>query len=166
MNKMRLWLFGIATAFMLSIPTVGYTATVNKTTGTVYAIPASGLDKFFLMKNTVDISAATNGDVYQVLPVGTGSVVMEVFTKIVTANDAATTSTVDIGDGTDPNGYDDDVNMKATAGTYTDGTSTDVYVGGFGKVYTSGDTIDLTFTVTGTNTTGSVQVIAKCLDLN
>ena len=168
MNKMKLWLIGIATALLLSVPAVGYTATVDKVGSAVYGIPASGLNKTFVMSNTVDISAATNGDVYQVLPVGTGSCVLNVFTKIVTANDAATTSTVDIGDGSDANGYDDDVNMKGIAGTFTKGmgSSTDQYVTDVGKLYTAGDTIDLTFTVTGTNTTGSVKVMALCVDLN
>lgn len=167
MNKAKLWFIGIATALLLSIPTVVYAATVDKVGSTVYGIPASGLNKTFVMSNTVDISAATNGDVFQVLPVGTGSCVLNVFTKIVTANNAATTSTVDIGDGNDADGYDNDVDMKATAGTLAKGVGgTDAYITNDGTLYTSGDTIDLTFTVTGTNTAGSVKVMALCVDLN
>mgnify|MGYP001619368797 FL=1 len=166
MNKMKLWLIGIATALLLSIPMAGYAATVDKTGSTTYGVPASGLNKYFTMSNTVDISAATNGDVYQVLPVGTGTMVFNVRTKIITPNDAATTSTIDIGDGTDTNGYSDDINMKAAATVVSKGTSTDAYVQGHGKEYTTGDTIDLTFTVTGTNTAGEVKITALCLDLN
>lgn len=168
MKNRKFWFVGAIIALLLAMPTVGYTATVDKVGSAVYGIPASGLNKFFVMTNTVDISAATNGDVFQVLPVGTGSVVLNVCTKIITANDAATTSTVDIGDGSDPNGYDDDVSMKATAGTFTKGmgSSTDQYVTDVGKLYTGADTIDLTFTVTGTNSVGSVKVMALCVDLN
>lgn len=167
MNKMKLWFLGIATAFMLFIPTVGYSATVNKVGDAIYAIPASGLNKVFVMSNTVDISAAANGDVYRVLPVGTGTVVLNVFTKIVTPNNAATSSAVDVGDGNGASSYDASVNMKAAAGTLTKGVGgTDAYITNDGTLYTTGDTIDLTFAVTGTNTAGSVKVMALCVDLN
>lgn len=167
MNKVKLWFIGIATAFLLSIPMVGYTATVDKIGDVVYAIPHSGLNKVFVMSNTVDISGADDGDVYQVLPVGTGSVVLNVFTKIVTPNDAATTSTVNIGDGNNANGYGSSTSMKAAAGTFTKGVGgTHTYITNDGTLYTAGDTIDLTFVVTGTNTVGSVKVMALCADLN
>lgn len=158
---------GIATALLLSIPTVGYTATVDKVGSAVYAIPASGLNKVFVMSNTVDISAAANGDVYQVLPVGTGTVVLNVFTKIVTPNNAATSSAVNIGDGNNASGYGSSTSMKAAAGTLTKGIGgTHTYITNNGTLYTSGDTIDLTFAITGTNTAGSVKVMALCADLN
>jgi len=165
--KKRFLFIGAILALLLAIPTVGYTATVDKTGGAVYAIPHSGLNKVFVLSNTVDISGAGNADIYQALPVGTGTVVLNVFTKIITANDAATSSAADVGDGTDPNGYDNAVDMKATAGTLAKGVGgTDAYITNDGTLYTSGDTIDLTFAVTGTNTAGSVKVMALCVDLN
>lgn len=164
MNKMKLFLAGFIASVFLSASI--HAATVDKTSG-VYAIPANGLNKVFILKNTVDISAAANGDVFQVLNVGTGTCVLNVFTEIVTANDAATASTVDIGDGSDANGYDNGVSMKAAAGTLSKGVGgTDQYVTDGGKLYTGADTIDLTFTVTGTNAVGSVKVRALCVDLN
>lgn len=167
MKNFKIWFIGIATALLLSIPAIGYSATVDKVGSAVYAIPASGLNKVFVMSNTVDISGADDGDVYQVLPVGTGTVVLNVFTKIVTPNNAATSSTVNIGDGNNTSGYGSSTNMKAAAGTFTKGIGgTHTYITNDGTLYTSGDTIDLTFSVTGTNTVGSVKVMALCTDLN
>ncbi len=166
MNKRFLFISAIL-ALLIAMPTVGYTATVDKTGGAVYAIPHSGLNKVFVLSNTVDISGADDGDVYQVLPAGTGSVVLNVFTKIVTPNDAATSSTVNIGDGSNASGYGSSTSMKAAAGTFTKGVGgTHTYITNDGTLYTAGDTIDLTFTVTGTNTVGSVKVMALCVDLN
>lgn len=162
-RNLKLLTLGVFASLFLSV--VVNAATVDKTSG-VYGIPANGLNRVFVLKNTVDISEAANGDVYQVLKVGTGTVVMNVFTEIVEANDAATSSAADVGDGSDPNGYDNAIDMKAVAGTFTKGTSTDAYVTGHGKLYTGADTIDLTFAVTGTNSTGIVKVKALCLDLN
>ena len=165
--KKRFLFIGAILALLLAIPTVGYTATVDKTGGAVYAIPHSGLNKVFVLSNTVDISAAANGDVFQVLPIGTGSVVLNVFTKIVTANNAGTSSTVNIGDDNNASGYGSSTNMKATAGTFTKGIGgTHTYITNDGTLYTAGNTIDLTFAVTGTNTAGSVKVMALCVDLN
>lgn len=167
MRSRRLWFVGIVLSLLVSLSATSYAATVDKTGGAVYGIPATGLNKVFLMKNTVDISTAANADVYQVMNVSSGVVVLNVFTNIVTANNAATSSAVDVGDGADPNGYDNAVDMKATAGTLTKGIGgTDAYVTADGKLYTAADTIDLTFAVTGTNTTGSVIVTALCIDLN
>lgn len=167
MRSKRFWFIGIVLAFLVCTSVSVHAATVDKTGGAVYGIPATGLNKVFLMKNTVDISVAANADVYQVLNVGSDVVVLNVFTEIITANNAATSSAVDVGDGDDPNGFDNAVNMKATAGTVTKGVGgTDAYVTADGRLYTAADTIDLTFAVTGTNTIGSVKVTALCIDLN
>ena len=141
-------------------------ATVDKTGGAVFTVPVSGLNRFFVMNNVVDISAALTADVYQVLPVVAGVQVLNVSTKVVTPNNAATTSVVDVGDGTDPNGFDNQVDMKAAAGTLSIGLGgTDAYITTVGKMYAANDTIDLVFTVTGTNTAGSVEVRALCANI-
>lgn len=153
-------------ALALCFSAGSYASTVDKTNG-VYGIPASGLDKVFVLKNTVDISSAANADVYQVLKVSPGVVVLNVFTEIVTPNNAATSSAVNIGDGDGSNSYDASVDMKAAAGTLSKGAGgVDAYITQNGKLYTAADTIDLTFAVTGTNTAGEVVVKALCLDLN
>lgn len=140
-------------------------STKNKTSGFSVAVPYGENLKTFFMENVVDISDALNADVYQVLPVESGIQVLNVSTKVVTPNNAGTTSAVDVGDGTDPNGFDNQVDMKAAADTLSIGIGgTDAYITTVGKLYTAADTIDLVFTVTGTNTAGSVEVKALCVD--
>jgi hypothetical protein len=164
LKRFRFLALGIVTSLFLSAVVVN-AATVDKTSG-VYAIPANGLNKVFILKNTVDISEAANADVYQCLKVGTGTYVLNVFTEIVTPNNAATTSTVTVGDGAGASSFDASANMRAAAGSLTYGIGgTDAYVT-TGRFYTGADTIDLTFTVTGTNSEGSVIVRALCVDLN
>lgn len=141
-------------------------ATKDKTSGTEFFMPADGLNQVFTMKTTVDISDAENADVYQVLRVKDGICVLGVFTKIVTPNNAATSSAFDIGDGDSATGYDASVDAKAVAGTRTKSIGgTDTYATQEGKLYTADDTIDLTFAVTGTNTAGEVEVTALCVDV-
>ena len=104
-------------------------------------------------------------DVYQFFRLWLGPV-LNASTKVVTPNNAATTSAVDVGDGTDPNGFDNQVDMKAAANTLSIGLGgTDAYITTVGKMYTENDTIDLVFTVTGTNTAGSVEVRALCANI-
>lgn len=141
-------------------------ATVDKTAGSA-CVPYTGLNKVYVLSNTIDISVAANADVYQALPIKAKTCVLNVFTEIVTPNNAGTSSVVDVGDGNDADGYDADVDMKAAAGTMAKGVGgTDAYITNDGTLYSAADTIDLTFAVTGTNTAGSVKVSALCVDLN
>lgn len=90
----------------------------------------------------VDFSVLTpsSGDIIQCMNVDEGTLVTGVYLLIVTADTG--TKTVDIGDDTDENGYDDNVDVTATAGTVTKMLeATDPY--GAGKYYTTDDTIDL-----------------------
>lgn len=142
-------------------------ATVDKTSSTEFFMPADGLNKVFLMKNTVDISEAANADVYQIFQVKDGICCFGVFTKIVTPNDAGTSSAADIGDGDGSSSYDTAIDLKAAAGTRTKSVGgTDAYATQEGKLYTADDTIDLTFAVTGTNTAGEIEVTAYCIDVS
>ena len=67
----------------------------------------------------------------------------------------------------DPNGFDNQIDLAAVAGTRTKGLGgTDQFVTDDGKVYSSADTIDLTVTVTaGPIGAGKVLVSADCLRL-
>jgi len=95
------------------------------------------------IQNTLSF-ANTNADaadVVQALKVGIGMVVTKVTLKIDTAEGG--TSTNDIGDGDDPNGYDDAVDFNAAANTITRSLeATDAL--GVGKYYAAADTIDIT----------------------
>ena len=86
------------------------------------------------------VTSVSAADVVEVLDVGAGTFVSCVWMIVLTAEGA--TATCDIGDATDPNGYDDSVNMNASAGTITRTLETDAYT--VGKYYSSADTIDLT----------------------
>jgi hypothetical protein len=96
-----------------------------------------GFIKNTLSFATTNVSAA---DVVQALKVGIGMLITGVWVKITTAEGG--TSTNDIGDGDDPNGFDDAVNFNAAANTVTsDIKGTDAYAGG--KYYAAADTIDI-----------------------
>ena len=142
-------------------------ATLDKTNGSA-AIPYSGLNKMYLLSNTIDTSVAANADVYQCLPIKANTLVMNVLVKTVTPNNAGTSSAAEVGDGGDVDGFIDTVDMKAAAGVTTKGAflTDEAFTKTGGKVYTAADTVDLVFAVTGTNTAGSHKVMAICVDLN
>jgi len=125
----------------------------------------------FVLENTVSTVVATTGDVIKVLDIPKGYYVGLVFMTIVTAADGGTSQTGDLGDATDPNGWDNAVNLKAVSGTRTvSAAGTDAYVptgkGVFpldAKAYASGGQINLTVALGGTvPTVGSVKVQALC----
>ena len=92
--------------------------------------------------NYLDFSAnnATATDIVQALNIPANAVVVDVKLRVVTAEGG--TATVDIGDTVDPNGYDDSVNINATAGTITASIKgTDAYA--VGRYYSTAGTIDL-----------------------
>lgn len=92
--------------------------------------------------NTLDFSAinASAADVIQALKVGKGMLVSNVRTLITTAEGG--TATCDVGDGDDPNGYNDAADLNAAAGVIEVNLEADAY--GEGKYYSAADTIDLT----------------------
>lgn len=92
--------------------------------------------------NRLDFSAAnvSNADVVQALQIPKGALVTAVFVHIGTVEGGV--ATADIGDATDPNGWDALVDLDSSAGTVTrseDGTDALAV----GKLYTSADTIDV-----------------------
>lgn len=94
-------------------------------------------------QNVLDFAArpVAQNDVVQALKIPAGAYVTRVIVRVDTAE--GDTCTVDVGDGDDPNGFDDAVSLNATAGSVTTSTAgTDAYAEGRG--YGSADTIDLT----------------------
>jgi len=89
-------------------------------------------------------------DVYQIVSVPAGTVVLGVYARIITAFTA--TLTADIGDGDDPNGWLAEAKLAPTvadtAGIYKDPKlpTAEAYAGG--KKYLAADTIDIDFGVT------------------
>lgn len=96
-------------------------------------------------ENLLDFSAtnASAADVVQCLNIPKGAVVIKQWVQVVTAEGG--TATGDFGDGDDPNGYNDAVNLNtttATSGAIFPTPGTDAYADG--RLYTAADTIDLT----------------------
>ena len=102
-------------------------------------------------ENKVDFSetAASSGDVCQVLDIPAEAKVNRVDTVIVTAEGAAVSGTV--GDGTSPAGWDATVSANGAAGTLTSSQpGVDTY--GYGKFYPAADTIDFVVGAGGLST--------------
>jgi len=133
-------------------------ATYDATVGSV-GVPYIGtVGRFFVLENpSVDLDSigVANGDVVKVLNVPAGCVILGVEVEIVTASDAATSATCDVGDGADTDFYLASGDLKSTAGTVLSSTNTT------GRRYTADDTIDLTLAYSGATTVyGKVKVRA------
>lgn len=126
-------------------------------------VPFEGsLGKFFILENTLDLDDLdpASADVVQALPVKAGMRILLTEVESVTPADSATSAAATVGDGDAADGYDADVDLKATAGTIASTASTDTFAG-VGKRYTADDTIDLVPTFTGTTTVkGKVKIRA------
>ncbi len=113
----------------------------------------------------VGMSAA---DVLPVINVPAGSYVRCVC-RVLTASTDSSTRTIDIGDGSDPDGFVDGADMKTTgryhlAPALVDATPNTIVGYSFGKYYAAADTIDLTAVQALTN--GKVLISALIFDLN
>ena len=89
-------------------------------------------------ENVLDFSATnvSNADVVQALKIPAGALVKSVWCECLTAEGA--TATANIGDATDPDGWDATINLNSAAGVILgDGA----YAGG--KRYASADTLDV-----------------------
>ena len=138
--------------------------TFNATAGSA-GIPFVGAGKTYVAKSKV-IDMQTLGcvttDIVQCLNIPAGTLVHNVVVKIVRAA-AGTTATADVGDDAGTDSFDNDINLKATAGTLTIGAGgTDAFVTAGGKLYTAANTIDLVLTHNTVTDAGSVQVFAIC----
>lgn len=149
-------------------------ATINKTGRSVVtegAVPHSGLNKFYVMEQVVDLTAdaIVENDVYQCLAVPANTLVQKVELEIVEPG-VGTTLTMDVGDGAGVDSWDADVDGKGVAGTITaSAVGTDAYAAAasMGKRYTAGDSIDVVMDVATAITAGpKFKIRALCVDLN
>ena len=97
-------------------------------------------------------TALTSGDVIEAIPLPAKSLVLRVGLDVTTAEGG--TLTIDVGDGTDPDGFLDGVDANAVA-SYTSGNNVTLtaaspnaitgtpYAYGLGKYYSAADTLDL-----------------------
>jgi hypothetical protein len=92
--------------------------------------------------------------------------VIDVMTKLITAEGGALTATV--GDGGSAAGWDASVNLNTTEGTITqsvEGTDARKAANATGYVYDAADTIDLTMSAHAADL-AIIDVFALCVDLN
>ena len=124
----------------------------NLGTGTAHV--AAGINKVSALSVVLDFAAITAarsaagltalaaGDVLEVIKVPANTLVTSVALNVTTAEGG--TLTLDVGDGTDPDGYFDGVNGN-TAAAYSLAPSAGTPTGyADGKFYTAADTIDVT----------------------
>lgn len=148
-------------------------ATIDKTgTGPTNGVtPYAGLNKVFTLFNTVDLTggAITAADVYQCLSVPDDTLVQQVTIEWLTPA-VGTTLTVDVGDGTDPNGWDASVDGKSAANTWTTsavGTDALAAAATLGTFYSAADSIDMTMTTATAITAGpKFRIYALCVSYN
>lgn len=123
----------------------------------------SGL--FYLKGTTKNISAngTTAAITLNALTIPANTLVLDVFTTVVTSANATCTAT--IGDGDSATGWDASVNMVVAAGTRAaSAKGTDAFALA-GKVYSSQDTIDAFYTCSTTTCTGAFRIDALCAKL-
>ncbi len=125
---------------------------------------ATGLNKVHRVEVVLDFAAITaarlaagatalaNGDIIEAIPLPAKSLVMAVGLDVTTAEGG--TLTIDVGDGSDTDGYLDGVNAN-TAASYQSGNNLTLTAGspnavagtpyayGLGKYYSAADTIDV-----------------------
>ena len=121
-----------------------------------------------------DISAAATTSNYEAVQIPIYGIVKNVTYVLDTEFDGGATSelTIQIGDGTDPDGYIEAKSVHADATPVFTSVSDGAYlfdnvVNGF--QYAAADSIDVLFTATGANTSaltaGSLRVIVEYLDI-
>lgn len=131
-------------------------------------VPASGLNRFFVLYNKIDLSDINSAasDVIQALAVPAKTFVIDVLTRVVTAEGGALTATV--GDGSGAASWDGATDLNASALTVTQSAAgTDAYAttAAKGKYYADEDTIDLTMSA-AIGDAAVMEVFAICVDLS
>lgn len=157
-------------------------STYNKTGTTVTsgvpkaAIPHGSAGKFYVIEQQVDLSggAIVDNDIYQCLAIPANTQVMNVRVRIDTPA-VGTSLAIDVGIA-GSNGWDDAIDGKAAAGTYTTsvcGTDAEAVAptvcasGLQGTYYATADTIDVTMEAAVAITAGpKFTIFATCVDFN
>jgi hypothetical protein len=124
---------------------------------------AAGFPMVTVLENTYDATRRpmAAGDELELINVPAGTYVMKVFVHVLNGQAG---QTLDVGDGTDPNGWVAVADVATTgtrvmgAGAYAVATTSLV-----GKFYSAADTIDLECPADKAFTTLKVRVVALCL---
>lgn len=143
----------------------------NLTVGGTLGATVAGLNKHFVIKNTVDFSIAANAlgaaEVGEVLNIPAGFFVLKAGHVVHTPEGAAAAGT--LGDGSDVDGYLTNSNLNAAAAqmsslALTEGTPNTVAGYSGGKYYAAADTID--YVATNAVDAAKVTFFAIVIDLN
>lgn len=119
-------------------------------------------------RTAASATALAATDVLEVLPVPAGTFVLSVGYDVTTAEGAA--ATIDVGDGADPNGYLDAVDLNSTGSgamalALTEAAPNTVTGYSAGKYYAADDTIDISLDQNGIDT-AVVRLWAVFIDTN
>ena len=103
--------------------------------------------KIAAARSAAGVTALASGDVLEVIPVPAKTLVMRVGYDVTTAEGA--TATFDLGDGSDADGYLNDVDLNSVGSgvmslALTEGTPNTIAGYSNGKYYSAADTIDMT----------------------
>lgn len=152
-------------------------ATINKTGVTVTSgvpdvasIPYNAANRHYIIEKQLDLTgeAITDNDIYQLVPIPANTRVTQVTCRIDTPA-VGTSLAIDLGVGGD-NSWDDAVNGKATALTYTHsavGTDSAAASANRGTFYGTADTIDVTMEAAVAITAGpKLTLFVVCEDYN
>jgi len=137
-------------------------ATVDATRGTI-GQDLDGTDKMYILSNRLDFSVnnTASGDTVKALDIAAGTMVLKVWTVVVTKEGGTLTATV--GDGSGANSWDAETNLNATVGTVAISTEgTDAYA--VGKIYAADDTIDLVMSANAGDA-AVMDIYAECINI-
>ena len=143
--------------------------TFDKTIGGNDTLPAKEAGYQFTLRRTYDTAATgdgnvTSGDTLQLLNIPANTLVQRV--AVIKDTVESGTLTVDVGDGTDPDGFLDGADLNAAATEITELALAEAApntVVGYtaGKLYTAADTLDMLFN--NTADTAKFTVVAICV---
>lgn len=119
-----------------------------------------------LLSNAGISTVVATGTIIRALTIPKGYYVGKVFVDIEEASDDAVGITANVGDPTTEAGWDAAIDLAAAAATrYQSASGVDAYAGDFpgdAKAFPDGGFVDLTVTVGGAPTVGSIKVSALC----
>ena len=137
---------------------------------------SNGYSDYITIKHGDFTAAATTQTFTLAIPAG--GIVRAVGYYLETAFDGGSTSALalDIGDGSDPDGFLDNIETHVDATEVTYSTGIGAYIDGAtnneqqGELYTSADTLDILFTASGANVdtldTGKITIFVDMKRLN
>ncbi len=153
----KIWFWAALVALAVGVFAPAMADTHDLTIGGTTAMSATYKGKVFLLERTLDFTASsvtgTAADVFQVINVPAGTWVLKVSYEIEAG--ATNTCTVDVGDGTDPDGYFNDASVETGDTAYA---VADWAIGATAVVVTNSTLTTSSITLTNTSEHGASSV--------